>query len=307
MGNCTFCYKTVEHGFYHPKCCKNIFGTTVLPELLLDKKLIEDLAKFTVNQRIAITGVQPKLSVKLESIQGSGKRLTIVGLWGNYILKHQNSHYGQMPEVEDLTMHLASIFKIETCQHCLLRASDGQLAYLAKRFDRKNSEKIHVEDFCQLAEFQTEQKYDGSYERCGKLISKYCTNSGLDVINYFELLIFSFLSGNNDMHLKNFSVLHKNEKVVLSPAYDLINGHLVNPKDKEDVALTLNGKKKNLSRHDFESLARVLKIPDITVIRIIDKFKKGTIEVFELIDNSFISESYKRDYKDIWTQKLNRL
>lgn len=284
-----------------------MFGITELPVLILDKDLLNDLAKTTVNNRISVTGVQPKLSVELEDVKGAEKRLTIVGLWGNYILKPQNIHYEQMPEVEDLTMHLAEIFKLNTCQHCLLKASDGQMVYIAKRFDREKGQKIHMEDFCQIGEFQTEQKYNSSYERCGKLITKYCTNSGLDLVNYFELLIFSFLSGNNDMHMKNFSVLHRQDQILLSPAYDLINSNLINPKDKEDVALSLNGKKKKLSRKDFEMLASVLKISDKMLKRILDKYCKNTDKVFKLIDQSFLSNEYKTDYKNIWTEKLNRL
>lgn len=284
-----------------------MFGITELPVLILDKDLLNDLAKTTVNNRISVTGVQPKLSVELEDVKGAEKRLTIVGLWGNYILKPQNIHYEQMPEVEDLTMHLAEIFKLNTCQHCLLKASDGQMVYIAKRFDREKGQKIHMEDFCQIGEFQTEQKYNSSYERCGKLITKYCTNSGLDLVNYFELLVFSFLSGNNDMHMKNFSVLHRQDQILLSPAYDLINSNLINPKDKEDVALSLNGKKKKLSRKDFEMLASVLKISDKMLKRILDKYCKNTDKVFKLIDQSFLSNEYKTDYKNIWTEKLNRL
>lgn len=284
-----------------------MFGITELPVLTLDKDLLNDLAKTTVNNRISVTGVQPKLSVELEDVKGAEKRLTIVGLWGNYILKPQNFNYEQMPEVEDLTMHLAELFKLNTCQHCLLQASDGQMVYIAKRFDREKGQKIHMEDFCQIGEFQTEQKYNSSYERCGKLITKYCTNSGLDLINYFELLVFSFLSGNNDMHMKNFSVLHRQDQILLSPAYDLINSNLINPTDKEDVALSLNGKKKKLSRKDFEMLASVLKISDKMLKRILDKYCNTTDKVFKLIDQSFMSNEYKTNYKNIWTEKLNRL
>lgn len=284
-----------------------MFGTTDLPTLTLDKKLLDELAKSTVNRRIAVTGVQPKLSVELEEVKGKGKRLTIVGLWGNYILKPQHAHFNQMPEVEDLTMHLATIFKLETCEHCIIKASDGTYVYLAKRFDRKDGKKIHMEDLCQLGEFQTEQKYNSSYERCGKLIGKYCTNSGLDVINYFEQLVFSFLAGNNDMHMKNFSVLHKNGGVQLSPAYDLINGNLVNPKDNEDLAMTLNGRKRKIARKDFVAAAGVLKLPESTLKRILDKFASQNEKVYQLIDQSFMSEEFKQEYKLIWEGKVARL
>ena len=284
-----------------------MFGTAELPVLTFDKNLLNELAKITINQRIAVTGVQPKLSVDLEDLKETGKRLTIVGLWGNYILKPQHTHFKQMPEVEDLTMHLARLFKLSTCQHCLLQASDGQHVYLAKRFDRKNGKKIHMEDFCQLGEFQTEQKYNSSYERCGKLITTYCTNSWLDLVNYFELLVFSFLTGNNDMHMKNFSVLHQNGEINLSPAYDLLNGNLVNPKDKEDLAMTLNGRKSKITRKDFEAMATTLKLPAVTFDRILSKYVKGTDSAFKLIDQSYLSEEFKAEYKAIWRSKMKRL
>lgn len=306
MNKCPFCYQASIDA-YHPNCCKKIFETTELPKLHLDKKLLNDLANVAVNQRIALTGVQPKLSVEIEDVKGEGRRLTIVGLWGNYILKPQHSHFEQMPEVEDLTMHLASIFKITTCKHCLLKASDGTYVYLVKRFDRKNGKKIHVEDFCQLGEFQTEQKYNSSYERCGKLIYKYCTYSGLDVINYFERLMFSFLTGNNDMHMKNFSILHQNNEISLAPAYDLINANLINPKDNEDLAMTFNGHKRKITKRDFEAVANTLKIPEIMLQRLIKKYVDQTEKVFHLIEQSYLSSEFKERYKTIWMEKLRRL
>ena len=307
MANCFFCYKALE-GIqdYHVTCCKKFFGTDQLPELKLDQRLLDDLAKETVNKRIAVTGVQPKLSLDLENT-GTGKRLTIVGLWGKYILKPQNSAMAFMPEVEDLTMHLAALFKIRTCEHALIPVSDGKLAYVAKRFDRVGKTKIHMEDFCQLGGFQTEQKYDSSYERCGKLINLYCTNKGLDVLNYFEILLFSFLSGNNDMHMKNFSILYSGDQIKLSPAYDLINSALVFPSDRDDTALLLSGCKVNIKLKDFENLAVVLGLSGKVFERVIDKFTKRSDQVFKMIDSSFLSLAYKERYKMIWTERISRL
>lgn len=307
MSNCLFCYKPVEGEFaYHTACCKKFFGTEILPELKLDSKLLDNLAEEMVNKRIAVTGVQPKLSLDLENMN-RGKRLTIVGLWGRFILKPQNTEIAAMPETEDLTMHLAELFRIKTCEHCLIRISDGSLAYLAKRFDRKGKTKIHMEDFCQLGGFQTEQKYDSSYERCGKLISRYCTNKGLDLLNYFELLVFSFLSGNSDMHMKNFAILYSGEEIILSPAYDLINSALVFPKDKDDTAMLLSGKKKNLKLKDFENLAGALGLGMKVFTRIIKKFSSNRENVFDLIDRSFLSEEYKEQYKKMWLERVERL
>ncbi|MGM7552883.1 HipA domain-containing protein [Myroides odoratimimus] len=205
MNNCLFCYKPVETGEYHTACSKKFFSTTQVPILELDKEKIDKLAQITVNERLALTGVQPKISLSLNSENGS-KRLTLVGLWGDYILRPQSPDFAFMPEVEDLTMHLAKLFKIETAQHALIKTSTTDLAYITKRFDREKGKKIHIEDLCQLSELLTEQKYKSSYERVGKIIKQYTTNSGLDVIKYFRLVLFSFITGNNDMHLKNFSL-----------------------------------------------------------------------------------------------------
>lgn len=136
-----------------------------------------------------------------------------------------------MSEMEDLTMHVAKLFKIETAEHTLIKTSSGTLAYLTKRFDRQKGKKIHVEDLCQLSELLTEQKYNGSYERVGKVIKRYATNSGLDAVKYFRLVLFCFLTGNNDMHLKNFSMMHTDNGILLSPAYDLLNVNLIYPND----------------------------------------------------------------------------
>lgn len=308
MNRCYFCYRQVpQWQHYHKSCSKKFFGTDSLPVLELNKELLEELAKETINRRISITGVQPKLSVNLDRVPGQSERLTIVGLWGAYILKPQHAEIPQMPETEDLTMHLASVFKIQTSAHCLIPTTAGQLVYLVKRFDRQGDLKIHMEDLCQLGEFQTEQKYMSTYERCGRLILKYCTNKGLDVLSYFELLVFSFLSGNNDMHMKNFAVLHQDGQIVLSPAYDLINSNLINRADKEDMALLLNGRKKNIKRDDFQKLSEVLGIREIVFERIMQKYTGSTEKVKDLIDRSFLSDPYKEEYKRIWQQKLTKL
>jgi serine/threonine-protein kinase HipA len=307
MANCLFCYKAIESEFtYHAKCCKKFFGTEKLPLIALDQEMLDQLARETVNKRIAITGVQAKLSLDLEKYM-DGARLTIVGLWGRYILKPQNAQLMEMPEVEDLTMHLAGLFKIKVCQHALVPLADGSLAYIAKRFDREGNTKIHMEDFCQLGGFQTEQKYDSSYERCGKLISSYCTNKGLDLLAYYELLVFSFLSGNSDMHMKNFSILYAGEEVVLSPGYDLINSALVYPNDKDDMALLLSGRKSKIKRKDFENLAKTLGLSDKVFQRVISKYIGAPNKVYALIEQSFLSEHYKENYKKIWLERSLRL
>jgi len=302
MANCWFCYKDAGEKEYHEKCSRDFFGTKTPPQLELNSQLLKELAEQTINKRIAVTGVQPKLSVTLEK-SNENNRLTIVGLWGEYILKPQHPHFPMMPQTEDLTMHLASLFKLPACEHTLLKASDGSLVYLAKRFDRVKGKKIHMEDFCQLSEFLTENKYKGSYERIGKLIVKYCTNSGLDALNYFDLVLFSYLTGNNDMHLKNFSVLHQEDGIYLSPAYDLLNINLVNPDDPEELALTLNSKKNKIRRDDFVILAESMKIPSTALKNSFHKFQAHNKEVEAMIGHSFLNEDAKKRYQEIWINK----
>lgn len=301
MKTCWFCYKKVEAADYHTACSNKFFGTGEVPVLQLNDALIISLAKQTVNRRITVTGVQPKLSVTLEKYKGSN-RLTVVGLWGEYILKPQHKQYKQLPETEDLTMHLASLFKLPVCEHALIKASDKSLVYLAKRFDRKEGKKIHVEDFCQLAELLTENKYKSSYEKAGKIVTTHC-RKGLDVLTYFELVLFSYLCGNNDMHLKNFSLLHADTGPVLSPAYDLLNVALVNPADKEELALTLNGKKKKIKLTDFALLAEKMSVTEKVAANTYQRFSNKNAGVKELIDRSFLTFKWKKAYWEIWMKR----
>ncbi|MCX2575082.1 HipA domain-containing protein [Pedobacter sandarakinus] len=306
MTNCLFCYQPVEIGEYHTACSKKFFGTTVMPKLELDQEKLAQMAQFTVNERLAVTGVQPKLSLSLEGEKGN-KRLTLVGLWGDYILKPQSTDFLFMPEVEDLTMHLAKLFKITTAQHTLIRTSTGELAYITKRFDRVNGKKIHVEDLCQLSELQTEQKYKSSYERVGKVIKQYATNSGLDAIKYFRLVLFSFLTGNNDMHLKNFSLMHTEKGILLSPAYDLLNVNLVFPEDVEDLALTLGGRKRKVKKSDFDQFATSLNIAEKVRDNIYNEFINNIESCDKMIEQSFLNVNYKKEYKKLIKQKQLQL
>ena len=300
MSNCLICYKDAGDAEYHSNCSKKIFGTSTMPVLEFNKELLRKLAEQTVSRQIAIPGVQPKISL---TIAKKENRLTIVGLWGEYILKPQQDQFALMPETEDLTMHLAEVFDIPVCQHTLLRATDNQLVYIAKRFDRIGTRKIHMEDFCQLSEFPTENKYKGSYERAGKLITQHCTNSGLDLIRYFELLLFCYLTANSDMHLKNFSLIYNDNRVQLSPAYDLLNVRLVFPQDQEETALLFNGRRKNITLKDFELLGNSLDINEKARNNIYKKFSSRNNIVYQTIEASFLNDAAKGRYAEIWKQK----
>ncbi len=214
---------------------------------------LDTLAAQVIKSQTTLTGVQAKLSLHLDRHEGS-RRLTIVGLWGDYIFKPQTQTYKNLPENEDLTMHLAEIAKIKVVPHSLIRLQDGTLGYLTKRIDRtSDGSKIPMEDMCQLTERQTEYKYKSSYEQIAKVIAKYSYVPLLDLTDFYEQVFFSWLVGNNHMHLKNFSLYAPKGKWLLTPAYDLLNVSMANPKDTEEMALTLNGRKKRITKSDFVS------------------------------------------------------
>lgn len=240
-------------------------------------------------------------------LEGS-KRLTIVGLWGGYICKPQTSQHEMMPEVEDLTMHLAEVARIEVVPHTLMRMADDTLCYLTRRIDRtSDGEKIAMEDMCQLTERQTEHKYKSSYERIGKTVLRYSSLPKMDVTNFFELVLFSWLTGNNDMHLKNFSLYEVSDTIRLTPAYDLLNATIINPKDDEELALTLNGRKKKLQREDFIRSAATLGIENVIVERLINKYIKLLPKFEIVIQNSFLSAEIKVKYGELLKERLARL
>lgn len=312
MNRCLYCYLplTKEELDFHPSCSKKMFGQLLAPELPYSEADLESLAKEVIQMQTAITGVQAKLSLHLtgNNKKESSKRFTIVGLWGGYILKPPAVFYQQLPEVEDLTMHLASLAKIKTAPHSLIRLASGNLAYITKRIDRVKKGKLAMEDMCQLTERLTEDKYHGSYEQIGKTIQKYSATSGLDLINFFEVVLFSFLTGNADMHLKNFSLLEQSSLgMVLSPAYDLVNTSLVNPSDDEDLALNLNGKKKKLKKKDFIAAMGSLKIDKKQQQNIFAKMEKAKLKWMNQIDISFLNAEFKEQYKKIIIERFSRI
>jgi serine/threonine-protein kinase HipA len=295
---------------FHGTCSKKIFGQPTPPELPYSEVDLEPLAKEVIQAQTAVTGVQAKLSLHITNNkqEGKGKRFSIVGLWGGYIFKPPTPSYQQLPEVEDVTMHLASIAKIKTAPHSLVRLTSGNLAYVTKRIDRVKKGKLGMEDMCQLTERLTEDKYHGSYEQIAKAIQKYSVTSGLDVVNFFELVLFSFLTGNADMHLKNFSLLEQpGLGMVLSPAYDLVNTVLVNPADDEEMALYLNGKKKKLKKQDFVTAMNTLKLDVKQQENIFIKMEKAKSKWMEQIENSFMTDDFKNQYKQIVTERFERI
>ena len=299
MCRCLYCYRPLEKGDrdFHPGCARKFFGTEKVPVLDYTCKDLEQLALQIIKNQTSLTGVQPKLSLHLNGHEGS-QRLTIVGLWGNFICKPQTMQFKSMPEMEDLTMHLAELAKIDVVPHTLMRMADGTLCYLTKRIDRyAKGEKMAMEDMCQLTERQTEYKYKSSYERIAKAIAQYSSMPKMDVTNFFETVLFSWITGNNDMHLKNFSLYEPQDGTIrLTPAYDLLNAAILNPKDDEELALTLNGRKKRLKRSDFIAAGGTMGIDPKTVDRLIGKYVRLLPRMSEFIGQSFLDEELKNRY-----------
>ena len=305
--NCLYCYKPLADGEvdYHKSCARKIFESTTVPVLPYTRANIKELAREIVSASTTVTGVQAKLSLDItRGHAGEPQRFTIVGLWGRFILKPQTDRFANLPENEDLTMHLAEAAGIKTVPHSLIRFADGELCYITHRVDRtKNGDKIAMEDMCQLSERLTEDKYKGSYERIAKLIKQYSAAPLLDVVNFWEVVVFSWLTGNADMHLKNFSLYRPADNYMLTPAYDLLSTSIVMPEDEEELALTLNGKKKKIKRADFEKAMLDSGMDEKAIEKLFKKFAKTLPKWYALIEESFLPKDMMTAYRE----KLNTM
>lgn len=308
MAKCLYCYKELKEGQtdYHPSCAKKLYGVKTAPVLPYNRSQIGELAKRVVRAQTTLTGVQAKLSLDVNHGQkNEPDRFTIVGLWGRFILKPQTDTYRSLPELEDLTMHMAEAAKIAVVPHGLIRFDDGELCYITRRIDRQpDGSKTAMEDMCQLSERLTEYKYKGSYEQIAKLIKKYSAVPQLDLVNFWEVVVFSWITGNSDMHLKNFSLYKTPLGFCLTPAYDLLSTLIVMPQDTEEMALTLNGKKRKIKRSDFEKAMTASGLSEKVIQNMANKFGKAISKWIDLIDNSFLPNDMKRDYKRLIIKRV---
>ncbi len=294
---------------YHPACCKKLFGSATVPSLPYSWKQLNELATQIIRQNTTVPGVQPKLSLHFERARGSRlSRFTLVGLDGGYILKPPVTQYPEMVELEHLTMQMAACFQIATAKCGLIPLADGRKAFITRRMDRDGKKKVHMEDMCQLSDRLTEQKYRGSLEKVGKVVLRYCTNSLFDAIRLFEVSLFCFLTGNADMHLKNFSLLYRlGEEVNLSPAYDLLPTKLLIPKDQEESALTINGKKRKLTKRDFVCLAQTLMLNEKQIANTFARFSSNSPAALKFIEKGLCSPNMKNRYRALFKERAKRL
>ena len=306
---CLCCGKILENpseeernSLWHSKCSKSFFGAKSVPEISLDDETLKNLAEETVSKGLTVAGVQKKLSLHLSHEKEN--RLTIVGYPTGYILKPQTGEFKSLPEMEKLVMHLAALSGIRTVPNALITRR------IDRRF-RKNSVKLlAMEDFCQLIGRLTEEKYKSSYEKCAKVILQHSTRGGLDVAELFYRLVFCFVTGNSDMHLKNFSLVESAPRLrdfSLSPAYDLISVNVVMPEDTEEFALTMNGKKSRIKKSDFLAFAENCRIHPKAAEKMIQKILslKGAYEV--AVRESHIPETMKDDFVRLMDDRMWRL
>ncbi len=314
---CFGCYKPLEgtERLYHARCSRKLFGAAVPPTLPFTELDILDLAEQSVLRSATVAGAQTKLSLGLMrgDSTASPDRFTILGVWGSHILKPPTPNYPHMVELEDLTMHLGELSGIRTVPHGLLPMQDGTIAYITRRVDRlgkpggRKVTKLHMEDLCQLTERMTEHKYRGSHEQVAKAILRFATNPQLDVIAFYEQVLFSFLTGNADMHLKNFSLLKDQDgHYNLSPAYDLVPSTLL-ISETEELALTLNGRKSKLTRTDFETAMRAAGLNERAILNLFNRMKKALPKWMEFIGLGFVPEELKERYRALIIERARRM
>ncbi len=257
--------------------------------------------------KMSIQGVQTKLSAQLKIKE---ECFQIVDQHGHFILKPQSEHYPELPENEAVTMSLAEKIGIEVPLHGLIYSRDNSMTYFIKRFDRiGRNKKLALEDFSQLLGLGRDAKYESSMEKIIIAISNFCTFPKIEFVKLFKLTLFNFLIGNEDMHLKNFSVITRGKIVTLSPAYDLLNSTIAQKNAKEELALSLNGKKNNLKKNDFLRYFAIerLGLNQAIISEAIQQIEQAFPHWKKLIEVSFLSESMRKKYINLLDERYQRL
>ncbi|MBR1415214.1 MAG: HipA domain-containing protein [Prevotella sp.] len=327
MSKCLYCYQELEKDQvdYHPACARKFFGSDVAPILPYTRDNMSELARQVIRTSASVTGVQAKMSLDVDRgrKRSSSARLlpqgrknepakfTIVGLWGKYIFKPQSGRYPCLPELEDLTMKMAEAAHIRTARHTLIRLADGELGYLTLRMDRgRKGEKISMLDMCQLTNRLTEHKYFGTYQQLAETIKKYSSVPMLDVQRFWEVVLFSWITGNSDMHCKNFSLIDTGGgEYALAPAYDLLAVLLADPADTEEMALSFSvgGEKRGFNRLTFMTAFAQSGIPGGVADKMIERMKGFLPKWEELVGQSFLPEEMKVNYCHLLEKRLKLL
>lgn len=317
---CLYCGKTINENAsehekthsWHAACIKKFFGTDDMPVIDISKDKLDELANETINKGFTVPGVQKKLSLHLST--DAEARLTIVDYPSGYILKPRTEEYEMLPEFENLAMRMADMSGIDTVDNALIKNNDAY-AYITKRTDRYTDETgmthmYAMEDFCQLSERLTMDKYKGSYEKCAKIIREYSSSASDNIAEMFRRIVFSFITGNSDMHLKNFSLIESspgNRKYNLSPAYDMLPVNIVLPEDNEQMALTMNGKKSRFKKKDFMIFAEKCSIPESEAEKIIEDLCSLKQDFMQACDESYLSDDLKEQTKKLISERIEIL
>lgn len=314
MSKCLFCYQELEEGQvdFHPSCARKFFGSVTAPILPYTRDNMSELAHQVIRTSSSVTGVQAKMSL---DVNRGGKneptKFTIVGLWGKYIFKPQSAKYPCLPELEDLTMKMAEVARIRTARHTLIRLADGELGYLTLRMDRgKKGEKISMLDMCQLTNRLTEHKYYGTYQQLADTVKRFSSAPMLDVQRFWEVVLFSWIMGNSDMHCKNFSLIDIGKgKYALAPAYDLLAVLLADPTDTEEMAMSFSvgGAKNGFNRNTFMTAFTQSGISTSIAEKMIERMKGNLPKWEELINQSFLSDRMKSSYILLLRKRIGQL
>lgn len=303
MTACRICLTLTQGEAYHKTCLKELFETGKPPQLDIDISKLHTAALAMVGHT-SLSGIQKKISLGLDAKKTT---LTVMAEGGAYILKPQTGAYPAIPENECVTTRMAELVGIETARSGLVELSDKSLAFIVRRFDRlATGRKVHQEDFCQLAGEPPKNKYDGSAERCVKLINKFASEPLIELLKLYRLLVFTWWTGNGDMHLKNFSLLIDEEGIVrLTPAYDLVSTHLVIPDDP--LALTVGGKNQKLGRGDWLRLAEYAGIPESAAVRVLAEQVASTDAAVGLIARCYLPTEMQDAYKSLLVERSDAL
>lgn len=314
MSKCLYCYKELEPGQvdFHPACARKFFGTPVAPRMPYTRDNMSELGRQVIRTSASVTGVQAKMSLNVDrGRENEPARFTIVGLWGKYIFKPQSSMYRCLPELEDVTMKMADTAGIRTAPHSLIRLADGEIGYLTRRMDRDaKGNKKSMLDLCQLTNRLTEHKYFGTYPQLAETIKRYSSAPMLDVQRFWEVVLFSWITGNSDMHCKNFSLLDTGQReYTLAPAYDLLAVLLADPEDTEEMAMSFSvgGEKSGFGRLTFLDAIMGSGVSKAVSELLIDCMASHASAWEALISESFLPEDLKASYLQLISERLSRL
>ncbi len=302
--SCLICLRDAGGELYHSKCARQVFGRNAVPSLDLDQAKLQTLA-LAMAGRATLTGVQRKISLGISV--GRGAALHVVGEGGSFILKPQASGFPNVPENEHLTMRMAEAFGIETALCALVRMEDGSFAYLVRRFDRTlDGKKRRQEDFCQLAGLVSRQKYSGSAELCVRIVRRYAAEPLVQLLELYRRLIFIWWTGNGDMHLKNFSILIREDGVPrLSPAYDMLSTRLFLPKD--DLALSIGGKRDRFTQKKWRELAAYMELPPSAAARVHRSVATSLDELLAIVGASPLPAADRAAYEKLLRRRAVEL